>query len=165
MALWLALVLPAVSQSATPDGVALSAHWRMAPAIAGQTNAVVVASADTASALDLSDIAATIVSAAGEEPLALTVGDDGAWSGAYTPAQSGAYALRLSGMVAGKTIDLRLPLEDVRAVAVNLPAIQSGAPDGRQVEAPAGPNWVMFGGFALAALLLIAAVWFGRRES
>lgn len=161
--LWLALVLPVLSQAATPAGPALTARWQTSPAIAGKANAVIVVPADGASQVDLSGVSASIVSVDGDEPLTLTVAADGAWSGAYTPAKAGAYALHMAGTVADDAIDLRLPLEDVRAVAVNLPAIQSGAPDGRQSEAPTGPDWVTIGGFGLAAVLLIAAVWLGRR--
>lgn len=161
VALWLALALPAYCQTATPGGGALSARWQSSPAIAGQANTVVLTSADGTA---LTAMSASIVSDTGDEPIALTVAADGAWSGPYTPAKPGAYALRVVATAAGEAIDLRLPLEDVRAVALNLPAIQSGASDGRQPETPAGPSWATIVGFGLAALLLIAAVWLGRRE-
>jgi hypothetical protein len=156
-------VTRAAAQDFTIGGVPVIASWRVEPALVNQANAIVVTIDAGANGQppDLAMLSASIVYGGIETAVELAPTETGEWSAEFTPPQVGAYALRLSGAVSGETIDLTLPLGDVRSTTLSLPAIQSDAP---HVPGQAAPqtNWLMILGFAAAALMLVAAVLIGR---
>ena len=136
----------------------LKAHWLTEPATAGQANTIVV-TADAQA--DLAGLQVSVTH--GDQEQALTVaGDAGQLSAAYTPPSAGSYGVHVTGSLNGQAVDERLALADVRETTIGLPAIQVEAPEPVPGEAPAGPNWILIGGSALAVVLLVAAVLVGR---
>lgn len=153
----------AAAQDITLGGVPVLAQWRVTPAMVNQVNAIVITLDVGANgqAPDLAALSASVVHGGIETAVELAPTRAGEWEAEFTPPEAGAYALHLTGVLSGETIDLTAALSDVKSTTLSLPAIQSDAP---HVPGEAAPqtNWLMIGGFAAAALMLVAAVLIGR---